>query len=107
MGTVVLVEAARGVTVGVGVFFLGVELGVAVGEVGGPSAIVIWISENPAAGGGAVTVELLPPPQLSRIAPNTNSTTGETTSHLSHHDIKSRAMTSPMRGVKAARQSIR
>ncbi len=88
LDTVVLVAAGRGVIVadGVGVGdFLLVEVGVNVGEAGGPFAIVMASSAKP---GPAVAVGApLPPPlQLSRIAPKTNNTTGATTSHLSHRD---------------------
>lgn len=95
---VVLVDAGRGVNVGVieGVgFFVGVGLpddvgvGVKVGVAGGPFAIVIASSEKPAVLVGVAPPPLLPP-QLRRIAPKTNNTTGVTTSHLSHRDnIKS------------------
>jgi hypothetical protein len=95
---VVLVDAGRGVNVGVGTlgvavgFGVGgvaVDVGVKLGVAGGPFAIVIASSENP---GDLVAVgpPLLLPPQLRRIAPKTNNTTGVTTSHLSHRDnIKS------------------
>jgi hypothetical protein len=103
---VVLVAAGLGVSVGVidGVgFFVGVGFGVLddkgdgvpvavavkVGVDGGPFLSVIACSEKPGAL-VAVAVPLLPPPQLRRIAPKTNNTTGVTTSHLSHRDnIKS------------------
>jgi hypothetical protein len=98
LNMVVLVAAGRGVNVGVidGVgFFVGVGVpddigvGVNVGEGGAPLAIVISSSEKPGAL-VAVGVPLLLPPQLRRIAPKTNNTTGVTTSHLSHREnIKS------------------
>ena len=99
---VVLVDAGRGVNVGVGTlgvavgFGVGgvaVDVGVKLGVAGGPFAIVIASSENP---GDLVAVgpPLLLPPQLRRIAPKTNNTTGVTTSHLSHRDnIKPTPMT--------------
>jgi hypothetical protein len=108
---VVLVDAGRGVNVGVGTlgvavgFCVGfgvrddeavavaVAVGVKLGVAGGPFAIVIASSENP---GDLVAVgpPLLLPPQLRRIAPKTNNTTGVTTSHLSHRDnIKPTPMT--------------
>jgi hypothetical protein len=93
--TDVLVAAGRGVNVGVGVFFLGVRVGVAlgsgvgtnVGDGGGPSEMVKDSSEKPAVGVGVAADEPLPPEQLRKIAPKTNNTTGEITSHLSHRDI--------------------
>jgi hypothetical protein len=80
------------VGVGRGVFFagvcvaVGVAVRVAVGDGGGPSEIVRAWSLKP---GPEVVVEVeeLPPVQLRKIAPKTNNTTGETTSHLSHRDI--------------------
>src|ERR1700722_10621982 len=108
---VVLVAAGRGVNVGVGIlgvavgFGVGlgvldeeavavaVAVGVNVGEGGGPFAIVMASSEMP---GALVAVGPPPllPPQLRRIAPKTNSTTGVTTRHLSHRDnIKPTPMT--------------
>jgi hypothetical protein len=106
VATQVVVAAGRGVKVAVGVF-LGVLLEVGVGSnvgVGsGPSEIVIEVSESPGVG---VAVALLPPPplQLSKIAPKTRSTTGATTSQLSHRDnIKASAMTTPPRAVKLMR----
>jgi hypothetical protein len=95
LNMVVLVAAGRGVNVGVGALgvFVGVfddvGDGVNVGEGGAPLAIVISSSEKPGAL-VAVGVPLLPPPQLRRIAPKTNNTTGVTTSHLIHREnIKS------------------
>ena len=98
-----------GVILGVGVFvgfgvFLGVPdveavavavaVGVNVAVGGGPSAITMDSSEKPGAGVMTGPPPLLPPVQLSRIAPKTNNTTGATTSHLSHRDnIKPTAMT--------------
>ena len=83
-----LVAAGRGVKVGVGVFFFGVVEGVVlfVGDGGGPFEIFRAWSLKP---GPVVVVEVeeLPPVQLRKIAPKTNNTTGETTSHLSHRDI--------------------
>jgi hypothetical protein len=110
---VVLVDAGRGVNVGVvlgvlvgvGVFVrLGepdgeavgvpVAVGVKLGVGGAPFAMVIAVSEKPGDGDGVGVALLLPPPQLRRIAPKTNNTTGATTSHLSHRDnIKPSAMT--------------
>jgi len=86
----VLVAAGRGVKVGVAVFvglgvFVGGGVGVKVGEGGAPVEIVMESSEKPGVA-VAVLVPLLPPPQLSRIAPKTNNTTGATTSNLSHRD---------------------
>ena len=67
-----------------------VVVGVNVGEGGPPVEITIASSEKP---GVLVNVALPPPPlppQLRRIDPSTNNTTGVTTSHLSHRDnIKS------------------
>jgi hypothetical protein len=86
-GTLVLVAAARGVSVGV---ILGDLVGVAdgagvAGVGGGPFEIVIASSAK--SGPELVVVPLLlPPEQLSRIAPKTNKTTGVITSHLSHRD---------------------
>jgi hypothetical protein len=86
----VLVAAGRGVNVGVifGVLVGVVEgagVGVNVGVGGAPFAIVMDWSVNPG-DGVAEVLPPPPPPQLSRIAPNTNNTTGATTSHLSHRD---------------------
>ena len=86
----VLVAAGRGVTVGVIVFvglgvLVPVATGVKVGEGGAPVEIVIASSAKPGLGVDVVPLLLLPP-QLSRIAPNTNNTTGATTSNLSHRD---------------------
>jgi len=99
----VLVAAALGVnvgvTVGLGVFVgFGVidEVAVAVAEAVGEGGISIEIAASAKPGVAlAVAVPLLlPPPQLSRIAPKTNNRTGVTTSHLSHRDnIKSSPMT--------------
>jgi hypothetical protein len=50
--------------------------------------MVICCSEKPGVTVACVTPELLPPLQLCRSAPKTKKTTGETTSHLSHRDIK-------------------
>jgi hypothetical protein len=86
---VVLVDAARGVNVGVTVglgVLLEVEVAENVGEGGAPPAIVMDSSEKP---GPGVAVDVPPPPpplQLSIIAPKTNNTTGATTSHLSHRE---------------------
>jgi len=102
VATQVVVAGGRGVNVGVilgvlvavgeGVFvfvvdevLVGVAEGVNEGVAGGPSAIVMAWSEKPGPGVAEVPL-LLPPPQLSRIAPKTNNTTGATTSHLSHRD---------------------
>ncbi len=87
--TDVLVAAGRGVNVGVGVIFLGVLEGVMVpvGDGGGPSDMVRDSSLKPGLGVAVAVVEPLPPLQLRKIAPKTNNTTGETTSHLSHRDI--------------------
>ncbi len=83
----VLVAAGRGVKVGV-IFgdLVGVADGAGVAGVGGgPFEIVMESSPKP--GPGLVVVPLLlPPPQLRRIAPKTNKTTGVITSHLSHRD---------------------
>ena len=89
VNTEVLVAAGRGVNVGVGVFFLGVVEAVGVGICGGgdPSDIVRDLSLKPGLGVAVALVEPLPPVQLRKIAPETNNTTGETTSHLSHRDI--------------------
>ncbi len=103
---VVLVAAGRGVSVGVIVFVevgFGVCLGVSdpvvvgdgvkVGAGGEPFEIVIACSEKPGALVG-VGPPLLLPPQLRKIPPRTNNTTGVTTSHLSHRDnIKPTPMT--------------
>src|SRR5260370_10463446 len=72
LSMVVLVADARGVNVGVTVLCLGVGVTVAVGEGGAPVEITIAMIAKP---GGAVVVEvlLLPPLQLSRIAPKTNN----------------------------------
>ena len=100
LGTQVVVAAGRGVNVGV---VLGVGVGGKVAVAGGPCAIVMALSVKPGPE-VAVGAPLLPPPQLRRIAPNTNNTTGVTTSHLSHRDnIKQRAMTVRSRAVKLAR----
>jgi hypothetical protein len=107
----VVVAAGRGVNVGVGVFgvavgfgvglgvlvdeavAVAVAVGVKLGVAGGPFAIVIAASEKPGALVGVGPPPLLPP-QLRRIAPKTNNTTGVTTSHLSHRDnIKPTPMT--------------
>ena len=86
LDTFVLVAAGRGVNVGVALgVFVGDAEEVKVGVAGGPFAIVMEVSEKPGLG-VAVDVPLLPPPQLSRIAPKTNNPTGVTTSHLSHLD---------------------
>jgi hypothetical protein len=99
VGTQVGTAEGSGVNVGV-ILEVGVGFGVLEpvgdgvndGVVGGPLAIVMAWSEKPTPGVEVVPL-LLPPPQLSRIAPNTNNTTGATTSHLSHRDnIKPRAM---------------
>jgi len=73
---------ARGVSVGVGVVLVLVGEGVAVGEVGEPFPITMFCSAKPGAGVGVAP--LLPPPQLGKIAANTNNTTGATTINLSH-----------------------
>jgi hypothetical protein len=89
----VLVADARGVNVGVMVLCLGGGVGVAVGEGGAPVEITIALIAKPGVA-LAVAVPLLPPLQLSRIAPKTNNRTGVTTSHLSHRDnMKSSPMT--------------
>ncbi|MFZ0677995.1 MAG: hypothetical protein WAN07_09880 [Candidatus Binatus sp.] len=111
---VVLVAAGRGVNVGVGTFgvlvtvgftvcvgvadvetlAVAVGVGLNVGVVGGPFAIVIDSSAKPGDLVGRGPPPLLPPLQLRRIAPKTNNTTGVTTSHLSHRDnIKPTPMT--------------
>ena len=99
----VLVAAALGVNVavmvGLGVFVgFGVidEVAVAVAEAVGDGGTSIWIAASAKPGVAlAVAVPLLLPPlQLSRIAPKTNNRTGVTTSHLSHRDnMKSSPMT--------------
>ena len=93
---VVLVAAGRGVNVGVGALgvlvgvFEVVGDGVKVGVAGEPFERVIASREKPAVRVGVGAVLLLLPPQLRRITPRTNNTTGATTSHLSHRDnIKS------------------
>ncbi len=79
----------------VGVFFgvrvtlplgVGVNVGSNVGDPGGPFWMLKTLSEKP---GDGVGLEDEPPPpvQLSKSAPQTNNTTGEITSHLSHRDI--------------------
>jgi hypothetical protein len=74
----------RGVSVGVTVF-LGVGNTVGVGEGGAPLEIVMDSSAKPGVGVGRVPPP--PPlPQLSKITPKTNNTTGATTSNLSHRD---------------------
>jgi len=110
---VVLVAAGLGVNVGVidGVgFFEGVgfgvfddegeavgvpvAVGVNTGVAGGPFLSVITCNEKPGALVAVGVPLLLPPPQLRRIAPKTNNTTGVTTSHLSRRDnIKPTPMT--------------
>jgi hypothetical protein len=90
----VLVADARGVNVGVTVLFLGVGVTVAVGEGGAPVEITIAMIAKPGVALAVAVPLLLPPPQLSRIAPKTNNRTGVTTSHLSHRDnMKSSPMT--------------
>lgn len=92
-GTDVLVDAGRGVSVGVGVRFVGegvglaLEVGTNVGVGAGPSEMVKTLSGSPGFGVGVATADPLPPEQLRKIAPKTNNTTGEITSHLSHRDI--------------------
>jgi hypothetical protein len=87
VGTLVLVAAGRGVSVGV-IFgdLVGDAEGAGVAGVGGgPFEIVIASSAK--SGPELVVVPLLlPPEQLSRIAPKANKTTGVITSHLSHRD---------------------
>jgi hypothetical protein len=88
-----MVAPAAGMVVGIAVGFgvavgvtLGVTDGVGVGDGGAPSATIIDSSAKPGLGDGTAPE----PPllvQLSSIAPNTNSATGETISHLSHHEI--------------------
>jgi hypothetical protein len=108
VGTMVLIAAGRGVSVGV---ILGDLVGVAdgagvAGVGGGPFEIVMESSPKPGPVPVVVPLVLLPPVQLRRIAPKTNKTTGVTTSHLSHRDnIKPRAMTMQAHGVKLKRDS--
>jgi hypothetical protein len=101
VGEVVTVGTFVGVGFGV---FLGVPdveavgvavtVGVNVAVGGGPFAITMDSSEKPGAGVMTGPPPLLPPVQLSRIAPKPNNTTGATTSHLSHRDnIKPTPMT--------------
>jgi hypothetical protein len=109
VATQVVLAAGRGVnvavTVGLGVL-LDVGVGMNVGVGSGPSAIVIEVSLNPGLGVAVGPPPLLPPPQLSKIAPKTRSRTGATTSHLSHRDnIKASAMTTPSRPVKLMRHA--
>ena len=96
-----LTAVGRGVNKGVGDFVgvgrgvflagvneaVGVAVRVAVGDGGGPFEIVRAWSLKPGPVVVVVEVEELPPVQLRKIAPKTNNTTGETTSHLSHRDI--------------------
>ena len=71
-----------------------VAVGVKLGVDGGPFLSVMACSEKPGALVAVGVPLLLPPPQLRRIAPKTNNTTGVTTSHLSHRDnIKPTPMT--------------
>jgi len=110
-GTDVPVDAGRGVNVGVifGVrvaVALGPGVGTNVGVGAGPSEMVKTLSEKPGLGVGVAADEPLPPVQLTKIAPKTNNTTGEITSHLSHRDIniKCSPMTVPERAVKLSRK---
>ena len=92
VGVIVLVNVGFGVFLGVAFDAVGVAVSVAVnvGEGGLPVEITIASSEKPGALVGVGPPLPLPPPQLRRIAPRTNNTTGVTTSHLSHRDnIKS------------------
>lgn len=102
VGVTVAVVVGVRLGVGVGAVGVGVSVGVGVGDKGGPT-IIDWI-EKPAPGVGAGP-PLLPPLQLmnmlSAIALNTNTTTGETTSHFSRHDIASEAMTARAHAVKS------
>jgi hypothetical protein len=95
---VVGIAIGTGVAVGV---TLAAGLGVGVGDGGGPLATVIDSRAKPGDGDGTAPE----PPllvQLSSNAPKTNNTTGETTSHLSHHEIgiEESAITVEARGVK-------
>ncbi|HYL59609.1 MAG TPA: hypothetical protein VEU51_12110 [Candidatus Acidoferrales bacterium] len=97
--TVVGIADGTGVAVGV-ILTVGLA-GVGVGDGGGPLATVIDVRAKPGEGDG----DAPDPPllvQLSVSAASTNNTTGETTSHLSHHeiDIEASAITVKVRGVK-------
>ena len=86
VGVGVALRLPLGVAVGVFVGLI-VKVGPIVGVGGGPFWSVNARIENPEVG-DAVAVELPPPPeQLKKLAAKTNTTTGATTSHLSHRDI--------------------